>query len=96
MLTTSSGWSVLRSQFRLRHRRPVEARPDSGDQSEGYLHAVLLSLNRSIAPAEQPTAPPAWDSPLTETITTSNLLYASFLMSLLAAFVTTLFTPVET
>ena len=61
--------------------------PDSSERSEAYLRAILLSLNRSVAPDEHPTAPPAWTGPPTEFITTSDLLYASLLMSLLAAFV---------
>jgi hypothetical protein len=61
--------------------------PDATERSEAYLRAILLSLNRSIVPGEIPTAPPAWNGPPTEIITTSNLLYASLLMSLLAAFV---------
>ena len=61
--------------------------PNSSERSEAYLRAILLSLNRYIAPGEHPVAPPAWDDPSTEVITALNLLYASFLMSLLTAFV---------
>ena len=61
--------------------------PDPSERSEAYLRAILLNLNRSVAPDEDPTAPPAWDGPPAEIITTSDLLYASLLMSLLAAFV---------
>ena len=61
--------------------------PDPGERSEAYLRAILLSLNRSIAPDEYPTAPPAWNGPPAEVIAASDLLYASLLMSLLAAFV---------
>jgi hypothetical protein len=61
--------------------------PDASERSEAYLRAILLSLNRSVAPNEDPAAPPAWNGPPTEIITTSDLLYASLLMSLLAAFV---------
>ena len=60
--------------------------PGSSERSEAYLRAILLSLNGSIAPNERPTAP-AWGGPPAEIITTSDLLYASLLMSLLAAFV---------
>jgi len=61
--------------------------PDPSERSEAYLRAILLSLNRSIASDEDPATPPAWNGPPTEIITTSDLLYASLLMSLLAAFV---------
>lgn len=61
--------------------------PDSGERSEAYLRAILLSLNPPISPGENPAAPPAWNGPPREIITASNLLYASLLMSLLAAFV---------
>jgi len=46
-----------------------------------------MSLNRSVVPDEDPVAPPVWNGPPAEIITTSDLLYASLLMSLLAAFV---------
>jgi hypothetical protein len=61
--------------------------PDSSGRSEAYLRAILLTLNRSIVPDEDPAAPPVWNGPPAEIVTTSNLLYASLLMSLLAAFV---------
>ena len=61
--------------------------PDPTERSEAYLRAILLSLNRSVSPGEDPAAPPAWTGPLAEIVTTSNLLYVSLLMSLLAAFV---------
>ena len=60
---------------------------DSGDQSQAYLRAILITLNPSLFPHEVPSAPPAWNGPPSEIITTSDLLYASLLMSLLAAFV---------
>lgn len=60
---------------------------DSVERSEAYLRAILLSLNPSISPDEDPAAPPAWSGPPQETITILNLLYASLLMSLLAAFI---------
>jgi hypothetical protein len=59
--------------------------PDSGQRSEAYLRALLLSPNQPTAPGEVPAAPPVWNAPPVEIITTSNLLYASLLMSLLAA-----------
>ena len=61
--------------------------PAPSDRSEAYLRAILLSLNPSIVPNEHPVLPPMWSGPPTEIITTSDLLYSSLLMSLLAAFV---------
>ena len=61
--------------------------PDSGGRSEAYLQAILFSLNPSISPHENPVAPPPWSGPPPEIVTSTNLLYASLLMSLLAAFV---------
>ena len=60
---------------------------DPNEQSQAYLRAILLSLNPSIAPDENPSVPPAWNGPAGEIVATLDLLYASLLMSLLAAFV---------
>jgi len=78
-------FSAVSSVFVLDVQSKLE--PSSSQRSEAYLRAILLSLNRSIAPDEHPAAPRTWDGPPTEVITTSDLLYASLLMSLLAAFV---------
>ena len=77
-------FSAVSSVFVLDVQSKLE--PDSSKRSEAYLRAILLSLNRSVAPNEHPAAPPAWDGPPTEAITTSDLLYGSLLVSLLAAF----------
>ena len=61
--------------------------PDPNEQSQAYLRAILLSLNPSIAPDENLSVPPAWNGPAGEIVATLDLLYASLLMSLLAAFV---------
>jgi hypothetical protein len=61
--------------------------PGSSERTEAYLRAILLTLNRSIVPGEDPAAPPVWSGPPAEIVATSNLIYASLLMSLLAAFV---------
>ena len=45
-------FSAVSSAFTIDVQSKLE--PDSGDRSETYLRAILLSLNRSIAPAEQP------------------------------------------
>ncbi|KAF9646287.1 hypothetical protein BDM02DRAFT_3188951 [Thelephora ganbajun] len=78
-------FSAVSSAFVIAVQTKLES--DSGGRSELYLRAILLSLNRSISPNEDPIAPPPWNGPPQEIITTSDLLYASLLMSLLAAFV---------
>ena len=83
--TQAGLFSAVSSAFVIDIQSKLE--PDSSERSEAYLRAILLSLNRSIVPDEDPAAPPVWNSPPAEIITASDLLYASLLMSLLAAFV---------
>ncbi|KAF9649783.1 hypothetical protein BDM02DRAFT_3084921, partial [Thelephora ganbajun] len=80
-------FSAVSSAFVIDVHSKLE--PNSRDRSEAYLRAILLSLNRSVAPDEDPAtvAPPVWGGPPAEIITASDLLYASLLISLLAAFV---------
>ena len=78
-------FSAVSSAFVIAVQSKLE--PDSGGRSEAYLRAIFLSLNRSTAPDEDPTTPPAWSGPPTEIVATSNLLCASLLMSLVAAFI---------
>ena len=61
--------------------------PDPNDVTAAYLRAILLTLNSSITPGELPAPPAAWTGPAQEIVLATNLLYASLLMSLLAAFV---------
>jgi len=84
-LTFAGLFSAVSSAFVIDVQSKLE--PDSSRWSEAYLRAILLSLNRPIAPNEDPAAPPAWNGPPAEIVSTSDLLYASFLVSLLAAFV---------
>ena len=51
------------------------------------LRAILLTLNQSAIPGETPTVPPVQEDPSSEIITVTGLMYASLLISLLAAFV---------
>jgi len=51
------------------------------------LRAILLTLNQSAIPGETPTVPPAQEASLSEIVTATGLMYASLLISLLAAFV---------
>ena len=84
--TTQAGlFSAVSSAFVIDVQSKLE--PDSGERSEAYLRAILLSINQSVSPGEVPAPPPTWGGPRREIITTLDLLYASLLMSLLAAFV---------
>jgi hypothetical protein len=60
--------------------------PDPNDQSAALLRAILLTLNQSAIPGETPVVPPVQEPPPNEIITATSLLYASLLISLLAAF----------
>ena len=61
--------------------------PDPSDTTAAYLRAILLTLNHSAVLSELPTPPTAWSGPAQEIVLATNLLYASLLITLLAAFV---------
>jgi len=61
--------------------------PDTDEQSAAYLRTILFTLNQSAIPGADPTVPPTWDGLSGEIVMASNLLYASLLIPLLAAFV---------
>ena len=61
--------------------------PDPNEQSAALLRAILLTLNQSAIPGENPSAPPIQEDPPHDIITVTGLMYASLLISLLAAFV---------
>ena len=61
--------------------------PDPNERSAALLQAILLTLNQSAIPGETPTVPPIQEAPASEIVTTTCLMYASLLISLLAAFV---------
>ena len=61
--------------------------PDPNEQSAALLRAILLTLNQSAIPNESPIVPPVQESPPSEIVTVTGLMYASLLISLLAAFV---------
>ena len=61
--------------------------PDPNEQSAALLRAILLTLNRSAIPSESPIVPPVPESPPSGIVTVTGLMYASLLISLLAAFV---------
>ena len=62
-------------------------RPDPNEQSAALLRAILLTLNQSAVPGEISTVPPIQENPPSEIVTATCLMYASLLISLLAAFV---------
>ena len=64
-----------------------DLQPDPNDQSAALLRAILLTLNQSAIPGETPVVPPAPQDPSSEIVTVAILVYASLLISLLAAFV---------
>ena len=84
-ITQAGLFSAVSSAFVIDVQLKLE--PDSGERSEAYLRAILLTINQSISPGEVPALPPTWGGPRREVVTTLDLLYASLLMSLLAAFV---------
>ena len=49
--------------------------------------AIFLTLNQSAIPGETPAVPPTQEDPSSEIVTAACLMYASLLISLLAAFV---------
>jgi len=62
-------------------------RPDPNEQSAALLRAILLTLNQSAIPGETPAVPPAQEGPPGETVIVTCLMYASLLISMLAALV---------
>ena len=63
-----------------------QLQPDPSDQSVALLRAILLTLNHSTIPNETPTVPTVQENPPTGIVIVNCLLYASLLLSLLAAF----------
>ena len=61
--------------------------PDPSDQSAALLRAILLTLNQSEIPNESPTVPLVQGGPPSEIVVATILLYASLLISLLAALI---------
>jgi hypothetical protein len=62
-------------------------KPDPNEQSAALLRAILLTLNHTAIPGGTATVPPIQEDPPSEIITVTGLMYASLLISLLAAFV---------
>lgn len=87
MFTPQAGlFSAVSSAFVLDVQSKLQ--PDPGDQSVAYLRAILLTLNHSAVPDEQVVAPPStWGAPPPDPVSVLGLLYASLLISLLAAFI---------
>ena len=64
-----------------------QLQPDPNEQSAALLRAILLTLNHSAIPGESPVVPPAQESPPGGVVVVTGLMYASLLISVLAAFV---------
>ena len=64
-----------------------QLQPDPNEQSAALLRIILLTLNQSAIPGETPVVPPVQGDPPSEIVTATGLMYASLLISLLAAFV---------
>ena len=60
--------------------------PDPNQQTAILLRAILLTLNQSAIPGESPSLLPVQAGPPGGIVTVSGLMYASLLISLLAAF----------
>ena len=78
-------FSAVSSSFVIDVQTKLE--PDPNDVTAAYLRAILLTLNHSAILGELPTPPTAWSGPAQEIVVATNLMYASLLLSLLAAFV---------
>ena len=78
-------FSAVSSAFVIDIQSKLE--PDPNEQSAALLRAILFALNQSALPAETATIPPIQEDPPGEVVTASGLMYASLLISLLAAFV---------
>ena len=77
--------SAVTSAFVIDVRSKLE--PNYDERSEAYLRAILLTLDRSNSPGENPAAPPAWNGPPAEIVAIQGLLYASLITSLLSALI---------
>ena len=78
-------FSAVSSAFVIDIQSKLE--PDPNEQSAALLRAILFTLNQSALPAETVTLPPIHEDPPSKIVTASSLMYASLLISLLAAFV---------
>ena len=78
-------FSAVSSAFVIDTQSKLE--PDPNEQSAALLRAILFTLKQSALPAETAAVPPIHEDPPGEIVTASGLMYASLLISLLAAFV---------
>ena len=78
-------FSAVSSAFVIDIHSKLETDPN--EQSAALLRAILLTLNQSAIPGETPAAPPVQEDPPDEIVTVTGLMYASLLISLLAAFI---------
>ena len=78
-------FSAVSSAFVIDTHTKLETDPN--EQSAALLRAILIILNQSAIPNESPAVPPIQEDPPSEIVTATGLMYASLLISLLAAFV---------
>ena len=78
-------FSAVSSAFVIDVRSNLQSDPNT--QSAALLRAILLTLNQSAIPDETPVIPPAQEDPPGSIVAVTSLMYASLLISLLAAFV---------
>ena len=78
-------FSAVSSAFVIDVQSKLQPHPN--DHSAALLRAILLTLNQSAIPNEVPIVPPVQGDPPNEIITVTGLMYASLLISLLAAFI---------
>ena len=78
-------FSAVSSSFVIDIQTKLE--PDPNDVTAAYLRAILLTLNSSATLGELPAPPTPWSGPADELVVVTDLMYASLLLSLLAAFV---------
>ena len=81
-------FSIISSAFVIDLHPKLQSDPN--EQSVALLRAILLTLNQSAIPDETLAVVPAQKNPPSEIITATGLIYASLLISLLAAFIATL------
>ena len=61
--------------------------PNPNEQSAILLRAILLTLDQSAIPGEDPAVPATQGPPSSAVVVATGLVYASLLISLLAAFI---------
>ena len=77
--------SAVSSAFAIDIRSSLQ--PDPSQQSADLLRVIFLTLNQSATPDEISVVPTTWQGPQNSAVVATWLMYASLLISLLAAFI---------